>query len=53
MKNEEDDQARASQKKRMPKWRRRLEEYRLEELVKLTFTTEKDIDEATALLAAD
>ena len=40
----------AAPKKRMPKWKRRLEEYRLEELVKLTFTTDKDLDEATALV---
>jgi hypothetical protein len=40
----------ATSKKRMPKWKRRLEEYRMEELVKLTFTTEKDLDEATALV---
>ena len=40
----------AAPKKRLPKWKRRLEEYRLEDLVKLTFTTEKDLDEATALV---
>ena len=37
-------------KKRMPKWKRHLEEYRVDELVKLTFVTEKDLDEATALV---
>ena len=40
----------AAPKKRMPKWKRRLEEYRMEDLVKLTFATEKDLDEATALV---
>lgn len=37
-------------KKRMPKWKRRIDDYPLEELVKLTFATENDIDEATALV---
>ena len=40
----------AGPKKRMPKWKRHLDEYRMEELVKLTFTTVKDLDEATALV---
>jgi hypothetical protein len=37
-------------KKRSPKWKRRMDEYRLGDLVKLTFSSEKDLDEATALV---
>jgi len=37
-------------KKRMPKWKRHLDEYRPEELVKITFTREADIDAGTALI---
>ena len=40
----------AAPKKRMPKWKRRIYEYNLDDLVKLTFATEKDLDEATALV---
>src|SRR5476649_1597229 len=40
----------AAAKKRMPKWKRRLEEYRAEELVKITFASEADIDAGTALI---
>jgi hypothetical protein len=40
----------AAPKKRMPKWKRRLEEYRAEELVKITFASEADIDAGTALI---
>ena len=40
----------AAPKKRMPKWRRRLEEYRMDELVKITFASEADGDAGTALV---
>lgn len=40
----------ATKMKRMPKWKRRVDEYRLSELVKLTFATDKDLDDATALV---
>jgi hypothetical protein len=36
--------------KRMPKWKYRLEEYRVEDLVKITFSTEEDLDAGTALI---
>ena len=36
--------------KRMPKWKRRLGEYRVEDLVKITFSTEEDLDAGTALI---
>jgi hypothetical protein len=37
-------------KKRMPKWKRHLDEYRAEDLVKITFASEADIDAGTALI---
>jgi hypothetical protein len=40
----------ATPKKRMPKWKRHLDEYRAEELVKITFASEADIDAGTALI---
>src|SRR5438045_3839258 len=40
----------ASSKKRMPKWKRHLDEYRAEDLVKITFASEADIDAGTALI---
>lgn len=40
----------AAPKKRMPKWKRRLEDYRPEELVKITFASEEDLDAGTALI---
>lgn len=40
----------AAPKKRMPKWKRHLDEYRAEDLVKITFASEADIDAGTALI---
>lgn len=40
----------AAPTKRMPKWKRHLDEYRAEDLVKITFTSETDIDAGTALI---
>jgi hypothetical protein len=34
----------------MPKWKRHLDEYRAEDLVKITFSTEADLDAGTALI---
>lgn len=36
--------------RRMPKWKRHLDEYRAEDLVKITFSTEADLDAGTALI---
>src|SRR5579862_4961526 len=40
----------AAAKTRMPKWKRHLDEYRAEDLVKITFASEADIDAGTALI---
>ncbi|MBI2803497.1 MAG: hypothetical protein HYX68_00760 [Planctomycetes bacterium] len=40
----------AAPRKRMPKWKRRLDEYSPEDLVKITFASEADIDAGTALV---
>src|ERR1022692_2965670 len=40
----------AAPKKRMPKWKRRFEEYRAEDLIKITFASDGDIDAGTALI---
>jgi hypothetical protein len=40
----------AAPKKRMPKWKRRLDEYRAEELAKVTFAREDDINEALGIV---
>ena len=40
----------AAPAKRMPRWKRRLEEYRAEDLAKITFSTEADLDAGTALI---
>jgi hypothetical protein len=37
-------------KKRLPKWKRHLDEYRADDLVKITFASEADIDAGTALV---
>ncbi len=37
-------------KKRMPKWKRHLDEYRAEDLVLITFASVADIDAGTALI---
>lgn len=37
-------------KKRMPKWKRHLDEYNPENLVKITFASESDLDAGTALI---
>lgn len=39
-----------SPKTRMPKWKRHLDEYRAEDLVKITFASEADLDAGTALI---
>lgn len=40
----------AAPKKRMPKWKRHLDEYPAKELVLITFASEADIDAGTALI---
>ena len=39
-----------ARRKRMPKWKRRLEEYKPEDVVIITFASEADIDAGTALI---
>jgi hypothetical protein len=40
----------AAPKKRMPKWKRHLDEYRAEDIVKIMFASEADIEAGTALI---
>jgi hypothetical protein len=40
----------AVKQKKMPKWKRRLDEYRVEDLIKITFSSETDLDAGTALI---
>jgi hypothetical protein len=40
----------AAPKKRMPRWKRHLDEYRAEDIVKITFASEADGDAGTALI---
>ena len=40
----------AGTKKRMPKWKRHLDEYDAKDIVKITFASEADIDAGTALI---
>ncbi len=36
--------------KRLPRWKRRLEEYQATDLIKITFSSEGDLDAGTALI---
>jgi hypothetical protein len=50
MKAKKTSNSRNGHAKRMPKWKRRLEDYRVEDLIKITFSTEADLDAGTALI---
>jgi len=50
MKSKQPNKNGAAPKKRMPKWKRRPEDYSPDELVRLQFPTRDDVDEAVGVV---